>query len=540
MQRYLPAALSLAVACAHTVPPPHAGTPASDEIRAVIDRYDAAWNRRDSTALAGYLAPNYVYFSSTGRPTLQGEAFRNDRRCSLVLDRGSERWRILSEHCTQIAPRSALALTHITVLDGTGAPPMPDMTIVIEQDRIADIFRTGEREPPAGATVRRLNEHYVIPGLIDAHVHVFASPLATTDSSAVAEYLARERARMGRVLRGGVTTVRNMGGRCRATRELARQVELGEIEAAEPYFGAVVIGAAGLSLPGMERRQAGEMMAEFQRANPGCRRVIDGPFDPQEVVAAAKAAGATGMKLYGDLSAEVAEQIAEEAHLQGLMVWAHATLFPARPSELVRGGVDVLSHSPHLIWEVVDSLPDFVSREGPPGPFASVLASDPAIEELLHLMAERGSILDPTLLYYHLLATAPDTAGQILTERVARNRWGLDVTRRAHELGVPIVAGTDAMGAEEEGSQPNLHRELEILVTEVGVSPIEAIASATSVGARVLGLENTLGTIAIGKQADLVVLRSDPTLDIRNTRDIAFVVKRGRIIAGDPPTPSGQ
>jgi imidazolonepropionase-like amidohydrolase len=471
MKRYLPAALSLVVACAHTGPPSPAGTPATYEID----------------------------------------------------------------------PQSALALTDITVIDGTGVPPLPGMTIVIEHDRIADIFRTGEREPPAGVTVRRLNEHYVIPGLIDAHVHVFAAPLATTDSSDVAEYLARERARLGRVLRGGVTTVRNMGGRCRATRELARQVKLGEVEAAEPYFGGVVIGPAGAVPPGMEQRRADEMMAAFQRANPGCRRVIDGPFDPQELVAAAKATGATGVKLYGDISGSAARQITEEAHLQGLMVWAHATLFPARPSELVEAGVDVLSHAPHLIWEAVDSLPDFVTRTGPLGPFDQVSPSDPAIDEVFRLMVERGAILDPTLLYYHLLTTAPDTAGQISqADRVARNRWGLDVTRRAHELGVSIVAGTDAMGAEEEDSLPNLHRELELLVSEAGLSPVEAIESATSVGARALGLENTLGTIAVGKQADLVVLRSDPTLDIRNTRDIAFVVKRGRIVAGDPPTPSDR
>jgi imidazolonepropionase-like amidohydrolase len=110
------------------------------------------------------------------------------------------------------------------------------------------------------------------------------------------------------------------------------------------------------------------------------------------------------------------------------------------------------------------------------------------------------------------------------------------VTRRAHELGVPIAAGTDAMGAEEEGSLPNLHRELELLVNQAGLSPLEAIESATSIAARALGLEETLGTITIGKQADLVVLRSDPTLDIRNTRDIAFVVKRGRVVSAPDAT----
>jgi hypothetical protein len=428
-------------------------------------------------------------------------------------------------------------LTDVTVIDGTGAPPTSGMTIVVEGDRIADVFRTGEREVPPGATLRDLSGHFVIPGLIDSHVHVFARFLGAGDSAAAAQSVALDRARLGRVLRGGVTTVRNMGGRCRQTRELAQQVERGEVEAAEPYFGAVVIGPAGRSMPGVQRPQLEEAMTALQRANPGCRRVLDGPFDPEEVVTAAKATGATGMKLYGDLSAMTAQQIAEDAHRQGLMVWSHATLFPARPSELVRGGVDVLSHAGHLIWEAVDSIPGFVTREGPPGPFEQVSPSDPAIEALFRLMAERGTILDPTLLYYHLLATAMDTTGQITPEdRVARNNWAVNVTRRARELGVPIAAGTDAMGAEEEGPLPNLHRELELLVDQVGFSPLEAIASATSVAARALGLESTMGTIAVGKQADLVVLRSDPTLDIRSTRDIEFVVKRGRVVSAPDAT----
>ncbi|MGH7566208.1 MAG: amidohydrolase family protein, partial [Gemmatimonadota bacterium] len=180
----------------------------------------------------------------------------------------------LAAHAAHAQTTVVLALTEVAVIDGTGAPPMAGMTILIEGDRIVDVFRAGARELPAGVTVRDLDGHFVIPGLIDSHVHVFAASLATTDSAAVADYFARERARMVRALRGGVTTVRNMGGRCRATRELAQQVERGEVESAEPYFGAVVMGSAGEIPPGMQGPQLAERMAEFQQANPGCRRVI--------------------------------------------------------------------------------------------------------------------------------------------------------------------------------------------------------------------------------------------------------------------------
>ena len=144
-----------------------------------------------------------------------------------------------------IAQQPVLALTNVTVIDGTGAPPTSGMTLMVEGDRILDLFPTGARALPSNATVRNLNGHFVVPGLSDAHVHVFASVPTRTDSAAVAELRAQERARMGRVLRGGVTTVRNMGGTCRAIRELARQAELGQVESPDPYFPMLVIGHAG-------------------------------------------------------------------------------------------------------------------------------------------------------------------------------------------------------------------------------------------------------------------------------------------------------
>jgi imidazolonepropionase-like amidohydrolase len=396
------------------------------------------------------------------------------------------------------------------------------MTLVVDRDRITHIFRTGERALPTNAEVHNLDGHFVIPGLIDGHVHVFAGNVG--DSSDMAEARATELARMERVLLGGVTTVRSMGGACRASRELARRAMIGELVSPDIYFPTVVIGPAGLSW--------------FHGARPSssCFRMVDGPLDPGELVAAAKRTGATGIKLYGDLPAQIAQAIAEEAHRQGLIVWAHATLFPARPSELVHAGVDVLSHAGHLIWEAVDSLPGFAAEAGPPAPYAVIPPSDVRVEAVLRLMAERGTILDPTLLFYHLLATVPESADRdSLADRQAfedARTWSAGVTRRARELGVPVAAGTDAIGAAEETSLPNLHCELELLVDRAGFSPLEAITSATKVAAQALGLEDVVGVLDVGKQADLVVLRSDPAIDIRNTRDIAFVMKRGKIISG--------
>lgn len=420
----------------------------------------------------------------------------------------------------QQSPPSVLALTGVTVIDGTGAPPAANMTLLIEQDGIRDVFPTGEKPLPANATIRDLRGYFVIPGLIDAHVHVRPRAVENGDRA--------------RTLRGGLTTVRNMVGNCRVLSEMARRAARGEIESPDIYFSAVVGGPA---MGTDSRRRRGEEQGD---RGPGCGHLLkDESFDALQLVTAAKGSGATGIKLYADLSGEAARRITEEAHRQGLAIWAHATLFPARPSELVRAGAGVLSHAAYLIWETVDSLPDYHGRVLK-APFSRMPASDSAVERVLKMMAERGTILDATLFLFENQAETLDSPnpdfGRDRGTFEAAAKWAADVTRRARELGVPVAAGTDGILPSELAALPNLHREVELLVTRAGFSPLQAISSATSVAARTLRLETTIGTIAAGMQADLVILRTDPTADIRSTRDIAFVVKRGRLI----PSLAGQ
>ena len=416
----------------------------------------------------------------------------------------------------QNAPPS-LALTGVTVIDGTGAPSKPNMTIVITGDRITSVAPTGQGPLPPNANVRDLRGHFVIPGLIDAHVHVGIGMV--------------QNGTMARLLRGGVTTVRNMVGNCAVLKEMARQAAAAEIESPDIYYSSVVGGEAMRADPRATTRGRG---GRGPGAGSECGHVVGDSVDARAIVTTSKAAGVTGMKLYAAISADAGRRITEEAHGQGLVVWAHAALFPPRPSEVVNAGVDVLSHAAYLSWEVVDTLPTYRNRVRS-APFATAKPTDPAIERLLRTMAERGTILDATLWLFHAQATnpmpSPNEDFQV-DESVlnAAARFAFDVARRARELGVLVSAGTDGQGAATEGSLPNLHAELELLVNESGFSPLEAIRSATSIAARTMRLEARIGTVAEGKQADLVVLRSDPTKAIGNTRDIAIVVKRGRVI----------
>ena len=99
---------------------------------------------------------------------------------------------------------------------------------------------------------------------------------------------------------------------------------------------------------------------------------------------------------------------------------------------------------------------------------------------------------------------------------------------RAHIRKIPIVAGTDVNESFATRDFPNLHSEMELLVNKAGLTPLEAITAATRNGAQVLGVVDSYGTIATGKIADLVILRADPTADIRNTTSIEYVIKGGK------------
>jgi imidazolonepropionase-like amidohydrolase len=142
---------------------------------------------------------------------------------------------------------------------------------------------------------------------------------------------------------------------------------------------------------------------------------------------------------------------------------------------------------------------------------------DAGLDTLFSTMVRRRTIFEPTLL--------------VFADRPPVLRLAGAIARQAHRRGVTMIAGTDTLGSADADSVtlPNLHREMELLVTLAGLSPAEALESATRDAAVVLGAQSIRGTIEVGKLADLVVLRSDPLLDIRNTRSIQLVMKRGRV-----------
>lgn len=398
-----------------------------------------------------------------------------------------------------------LVLQGATVIDGNGGPALPGMTLVLESGLIADIYGDGEKPVPEGADIRNLKGYYVIPGLIEAHVHIGGA----TDE------------RLTWALQGGVTAMREMAGDGAYLRILQQAVEQGELDAPAIYFSAVMGG------PELIQKDARVRLATpptYALGSAPWARQIDENSNLPGVVAEAKACGATGLKLYADLSPGLVQRLTAEAHRQGLRVWAHAVISPATVEDAIDAGVNSVSHAlafllPDTWWFGKDS-PQAVDPQ---------LLNPQRMARLAAAMKKQGTFLDPTLtvVYDRAGATSPNVAA---AER--REALCADVVRQLHRFGVAIVAGTDCGPPREADEPPAIHREMRLLVEKAGLKPGEAIIAATKNGAVLLGIDRTHGTVAQGKVADLVVLRKDPLVDIENTTSVALVVKRGRVVPG--------
>jgi imidazolonepropionase-like amidohydrolase len=401
--------------------------------------------------------------------------------------------------------QTTLVLNDVNLIDGTGGVARPHMRVIIRGERIEKVEESSG-PLPAGAEVRDLKGMTVIPGLIDAHVHLTNGP---GNQEQVAKTL-----RFG--LLGGVTSVRDMGGDDVVLAELAKTAADANNAAPRIYYSTLVAGPKWFDDPRPKASAHGGVAGEV-----AWMRAITPSSDFASVIAGGKATGATGLKIYADLDAATVSAITHEAHRQGLKVWAHSAVFPAKPSEVVLAGVDVVSHSVYLGAEGMNPpLESYeAAKRGQGIDYSKSVLGTKTMSTLLREMEDAGTILDETLFVTYNGRRGDDDPIW---------RWTVAVTRAAHDAGIiPLAAGTDSFGSPARDAVPNIHREMELLVKECGLTPIDAIHSATYNGARAIGIEKSYGTVEAGKVADLVVLRTNPSTDIHHTTDIASVIKAG-------------
>lgn len=448
------------------------------------------------------------------------------------------------------AAPAAIVIEGATVIDGTGAPPIEDAVVVIEDGRIAGVGPAGETETPANAERLDARGKWITPGLVDAHVHFFQTASIFTrpdggrvfeDLQSYAEDNAYAKAHVAeyfkRYLASGVTAVVDAGGPMWNfdVREKARETDAApRVAAAGPLVKTISDETYDTSMLGLPGDPAIIYAATPEEAREIVRRQL--PRDPDlikvwYVVSDAQPAEQTF---------EVVRAAADEAHQAGVRLAVHATQLETAKLAL-KAGADVLVHS----------------------------VSDAAVDqEFIDLLKETGAVYTTTLMvgegYQEAFGAAPDlmdiekrfgdpevVATWLQTpEAVAQRYRGRSegVAESLHiaqsnaktlvEAGVPVAAGTDA-GNPGTLHGPAIHREIALLA-EAGLTPMQVLIAATRDAALVFAAEPDFGTVEAGMRADLLLLNADPLADIANLQAIDTVFIGGTAYRPDELVPSGE
>jgi imidazolonepropionase-like amidohydrolase len=430
---------------------------------------------------------------------------------------------------------SSIAIVGATLWDGTGRGPVRNAVTLVRGERILCAGAAGECPIPRSARIIEARGQYLIPGLIDSHVHL----LFLTRGSA-GEELGRD---LKDLLAQGVTTVRDMGtdpaallARVRALQATPRVHAMQLVAGRRFFFNGfqatyTARGTIYRQPPAIAMQQLGWKPLQF---DPG--------DDPEAIVTAAREAGAMGLKLYAHLDSVSVRLLTEAAHRAGMPVWGHAWVQPASVMEQATAGMDGVVHAAGLAGELFSVEDrDTLVRDGDlQAATANVAipsaAHDPRVLAALDTLARRGVLFEPTLdAVRHSVASYDAKMRHIpsLQEEYVRSasRFGTEVAREAVKRGVRISAGSDHVSYGPVADRATLFGELQLLVDSLGMSPTAALLAATRDAARAIGGApgRQIGTIQKGRYADLVLLSRNPLESIANLEQVELVMIGGRI-----------
>lgn len=388
-------------------------------------------------------------------------------------------------------------------------------TIIIHNKYVEAVGPDKEITIPDSAVIFNYSGKYVMPGLIDSHVHLATDP-SNDDNRIRAEKDLKD------MLLSGITTVRDMAGDARALASLKRDAALDEIISPDIYYAALMAGPAFFKDPRTHQTTQGGIAGGM----PYMKAVTDST-DLKIAVAEAKGSGATAIKLYAELSGELAKKITEEAHKQNMLVWSHANLDYATPLEVINAGVNSISHAAMISNWNSGNIPPAYLKAGLTDSFWDSVFKSLPVTELIKAMQKNKTILDATMLTFKEAGSDASLPDHRRRAWFAMYEIGRRFTILAHENGIPICAGTDL------DEKKFVQREIKLLVKECGFTPMDALISATAIGARAIGIEKTTGTIQTGKIANLILLSANPSLEIDNLDKVVIVIKNGKLFNAD-------
>jgi len=435
---------------------------------------------------------------------------------------------VLLVGCSKLLPPKdrVIALEGATLIDGAGGAPKPDALIIIRNGHIEAIARVNEIPIPRSAERVNLVGKTIIPGLIDAHAHV-------------------ERWAAGRYVAWGVTTVRDLHGGTDTVIALRNEMNLGSIVGPRMFSAGAMIDGTPSTYPN----------ATGIRTPDEARRAVD-----QHAVA-----GVDYLKVYTKVTPNLLRPLIDEARKLRLPVAAHLGKTDALTA--ARAGVVSIEHMAGVVQAATGD---------PGGTYANAHNSfligwtaeekgwagldSSAVARTARALAQTKVAIVPTLVVHDMLSRldnpilltrpgmedVPESAQSVrgVTSLLRRTGWrsgDFDAFRRSRRrqdqfvreykrAGGTIVAGSDAANQLLVPGY-SLHEEMALLVA-AGLTPLEAITAATRRGAQLLQADS-LGLLAPGKVADLVVLTGNPAGNIAATRNIAMVMIRGRMFRPD-------
>lgn len=399
-----------------------------------------------------------------------------------------------------------------TLVDGIADDPITDGQICIEDGRVTDAGPADELSVPDGAARVDHSDATVIPGLIDAHLHLFGSRSMQPfdwlrESSELGT--ARATADLRKLLAAGFTSVRDVGSTTGLA--LKEAVDDGSIPGPRVFTsGRSISQTAGhgdshyLPYEWANSEESGAVLAdgEAECRKEARKRIREGA----DLLKIMTTGGVLSEKDAPDQSQFTDAEIrafTEEAHRVGIPVASHAQGGPGIKAAL-RNGVDTIEHGFYID------------------------------DECLDLFAETDATLVPTLAIMHRLVTEGADHGVPeygLEKAAAAREAHFDSTRRAYEAGVPIALGTDFLGPELVPHGLNA-LEAELFVDEIGMDEHEAIRAGTAVAARTVAADD-IGALHSGSHADLVVYEDSPLEDIENLYEPSMVYKGGERVAVD-------